>query len=622
MNEELQKVVEAGNLAPESAEKLNQLQPGEYCQHKSWGFGKICEWNLLTGQIFIDFGSKKGHPMQLEYAALTLTAVPSHFVRAQLAGTPEAVLARAKEDPAGLVKDVLANFGGRATMDQIASVFVPHGMTAAEFKKFWDTAKKKLRGDEHVHFPAKKNLPIELHDTPVNQGAKLFASVHEARHPKDQVQAIEAVLKALDELSKEIEEMKTLTALIEDAAKKGQRLHAVQAVELLLARDEICARHEILEPGMGALEVADLLKSEQSRLPELFSNIAASKHRKLLAHFRTAFPETWKERSFALALNATPRLIQEIGRFYQAEGEQEAFHEALDRVIRERSTSPEMLLWICKERGADFPELFRPDLFGAVLTCLEQDMLSDITRGTKLHDLIMDDKTLMADLLGDASLDDVRDAVRKLKLTTVFDDLNKRSLLARIIKLHPETESMVTGEQEQEKAQSLVVSWASLEKRRLEFEDLVNRQIPQNTRDISIARSYGDLRENFEFKSAKEQQRVLLRRKSEMERDLSAARGTNFEDVDVSKVSIGTVVTVSEAGSEELETYSILGAWDSIPDKNVVSYQAAIGQALLGKPIGTIVLLPTEQGVRSVKIVAIEAFKNLELLGEAEQAPA
>ena len=91
-----------------------------------------------------------------------------------------------------------------------------------------------------------------------------------------------------------------------------------------------------------------------------------------------------------------------------------------------------------------------------------------------------------------------------------------------------------------EREETLTVSWASLEKRKEEFEDLVNRQIPQNTKDIATARSYGDLRENFEFKSAKEQQRVLMRRRAEAESDLSRARGTNFENPDTTQVSIGT----------------------------------------------------------------------------------
>ncbi len=73
-----------------------------------------------------------------------------------------------------------------------------------------------------------------------------------------------------------------------------------------------------------------------------------------------------------------------------------------------------------------------------------------------------------------------------------------------------------------------------------------------------------------------------MRRRAEAERDLSRARGTNFENPDTSQVSIGTVVTLrDQAGAEE--TYCILGAWDSAPELGIISYKAVIGQALLGK---------------------------------------
>src|SRR5215211_2492014 len=113
-------------------------------------------------------------------------------------------------------------------------------------------------------------------------------------------------------------------------------------------------------------------------------------------------------------------------------------------------------------------------------------------------------------------------------------------MMGRVIKVHPELQSMLAGESS-EKQEALVVSWESLEKRKDEYEELTKKKIPENTKEISVARSYGDLRENFEFKAAKEMQRVLMRRRAEMERDVSIARGTNFENPDVSQVSIGTV---------------------------------------------------------------------------------
>jgi len=135
-------------------------------------------------------------------------------------------------------------------------------------------------------------------------------------------------------------------------------------------------------------------------------------------------------------------------------------------------------------------------------------------------------------------------------------------------------------------------------------------------KDIATARSYGDLRENFEFKSAKEQQAVLARRKAELELMLANARGTNFEEPDTAQVSIGTIVTLAEPATGQTETYSILGAWDSAPDRGVISYKAAIGQALLGHAVGDTVDLASEGGKRTVRIDRIEPFKNLELLQE------
>src|SRR3954453_5837302 len=81
MDGEIAKLVEAGKLTPKAAEQLDQLTPGTYCLHKSWGFGRVADWNLLLNQIVIDFSGKKGHGMQLQYAADNLTLIPpAHFL--------------------------------------------------------------------------------------------------------------------------------------------------------------------------------------------------------------------------------------------------------------------------------------------------------------------------------------------------------------------------------------------------------------------------------------------------------------------------------------------------------------------------------------------------------------
>jgi len=199
--------------------------------------------------------------------------------------------------------------------------------------------------------------------------------------------------------------------------------------------------------------------------------------------------------------------------------------------------------------------------------------------------------------------------------------LTKRSLLARVVKVFPDLESMIAGAQPQEKAAPLVVSWSSLEKRKTEYEELVKKKIPENTKEIQIARSYGDLSENFEYKAAKQMQAVLVRRRSELERDLQNARGTSFENPDTSRVSIGTIVTVREKSSKKTETYSILGAWDGDPDRHILSYQTAIGQALLGKKPGEPATLPNgEYEVVSIEAAPVDQASHSEAPAETEAA--
>jgi transcription elongation factor GreA len=179
-------------------------------------------------------------------------------------------------------------------------------------------------------------------------------------------------------------------------------------------------------------------------------------------------------------------------------------------------------------------------------------------------------------------------------------------LLARLVKIYPELESMITGGQAEETKAPLVVSWSSLEKRRAEYEELVTKKIPENTKEIGVARSYGDLRENFEFKAAKQMQAVLMRRKTELESMLHRARGTSFENPDTSRVSIGTIVKLRDDASGKEETYTILGAWDGDPDRQIISYQTAIGQALIGRKAGESVSVGGDGASQTFKILAID----------------
>jgi transcription elongation factor GreA len=197
----------------------------------------------------------------------------------------------------------------------------------------------------------------------------------------------------------------------------------------------------------------------------------------------------------------------------------------------------------------------------------------------------MDDQELLVELIGSADLEVIKDLTRALQLSPSFDDMDKRSLLARIVKSYPAIQSLISGEQTKHDT-SLIVSWDSLSRRKDEYHELVEKKIPANSKEIAIARSYGDLRENHEYKAAKEMQKLLMKRKGELEHQLVRARGTDFSEARTDVVTIGTKVRALDIETGQPEQFVILGAWDSDPDKGIISYLSPVAQSLLNRKVG------------------------------------
>ena len=606
MDAELQKLVDAGKLTAAHAEQLEKLKPGSFCLHKSWGFGRVADWNLLLNQILIDFEKKKAHPMQLQYAAENLTPIPAEHFLAQKATDLPALKNQLKENAAGVMRNILQSLGGKATQAQISSWLLGDVFSEPEFKRWWDSTKKLLKKEGHFLIPTKKNDPIELRDAPVSRADEMLTFFNQARQPKEQAAALDQIIKLHHEFEEPEKQFQPLLDAIEETARRNQRLNPAMAFELLIGRDDLLQREPKLRSANPDLTLERLIAEEEPRLAEILPKLPSAKERRVLHVLPAALGERWTVRALQLMQGSNARLVSSMPKVFAEAGRLDDLRAALDRSLREHSATSEMLFWLCKNR-ADWPELINPELLSAILSACERDQHNESnSRSTRLRDLLLSDRSLIPDIFAGAELGLARDAMRRLMLSPVFDELTKRSLMARIIKLYPDLQSLVSGEQMEEKSEALVVSWSSLQKRKAELEELVNKKIPENSKEIGVARSYGDLRENFEFKAAKEMQAVLMRRKSELERDLHRARGTTFESPDLTQVSIGTIVTLRDTGTNEEETYTILGAWDGDPDRAIISYQTAIGKSLLGRRLGEIVELNAENDSGRYAIIAIE----------------
>ena len=128
-----------------------------------------------------------------------------------------------------------------------------------------------------------------------------------------------------------------------------------------------------------------------------------------------------------------------------------------------------------------------------------------------------------------------------------------------------------------------------------ELDYLVNVKVEENKKDISTARSFGDLSENSEYDAAKEEQGKIHARIAELRDMIAHAKVVDESQIDESKVSVGSIVKVYNKTREKDFTYHIVGSYEVDPTMGKISDDSPIGRALLGARAGDVV---TVVGVR------------------------
>ncbi|MEW5722849.1 MAG: transcription elongation factor GreA [Thermodesulfobacteriota bacterium] len=142
------------------------------------------------------------------------------------------------------------------------------------------------------------------------------------------------------------------------------------------------------------------------------------------------------------------------------------------------------------------------------------------------------------------------------------------------------------------------------EKLKKELTRMVEIERPANVRAIEEARGHGDLSENAEYHAAKERQGFIEGRIQELQVQIGhcqiiEARGP-FE-----RAVFGATVTVENVDTGEEKTFTLVGPYESEPEKGRISVSAPLGRALIGKEEGDEVKFRTPKGLQELVITAI-----------------
>lgn len=135
---------------------------------------------------------------------------------------------------------------------------------------------------------------------------------------------------------------------------------------------------------------------------------------------------------------------------------------------------------------------------------------------------------------------------------------------------------------------------------------LKNVKRPEILEKLKIARDFGDLSENSEYDAAKKEQSIVETEISQIEETLRKATIVEQGSISNDVVSVGNFVKVYDMEFDEEVTYKVVGIIESNPDKNYVSNESPVGQALIGGKVGDIVTVKAPGGDMQLKILEIK----------------
>ncbi len=156
------------------------------------------------------------------------------------------------------------------------------------------------------------------------------------------------------------------------------------------------------------------------------------------------------------------------------------------------------------------------------------------------------------------------------------------------------------------KEERVVISEQGLNKLKKELKHLRGPKRKEIAKRIKEARALGDISENSEYDDAKNEQAFIEGRIKELEQMIKNAEILNTDNIDTTKVNLGTTVKVKDLDFDEEEEFTIVGSTESNPDDQKISNASPIGNALIGNKVGDVIEVEAPAGVLRFEILSIK----------------
>ena len=618
--------------------KINSLQAAidlvatgqpAFCLHQAWGIGVIRAYDEATKRLTVDFPeqNKKAHAMDAAFFLGKIEVInPNGIVAKAYADSSKAEVANmVANDPAGVVKALLAeyptgectSYALEANLDRVYFASLPAGKDrATSFKAWWTKARAALRKDRAILVPERKGGLYALLEAPKDLGEDLFAQYESAPNFERKLVLLEELADSASSETRSAATAANLDKVSADLAKEIKKLETARKRDNLPAiLGGIWNRDKFFRSAVENVETVSPTASEiialctESDLAFVALNIphTTEKIRSLLDLVRAHHGDNWSERAFDLLRNrdiggtksGSAKLVSESIAYLCDQELAAAVSARFAQWLETRELRAPVIIWVIKNRDskkyADIVgRLINPSLLGAILSSIDTESLeSNSTARIPLANELIKDKELIANILvpadgKKADSETIFDLTRTMMSSQGFDEMTKKALLSRLAKIEPHVQRLAkskhSGSEAEEK--ELLVSKHSKEEKERELEDIVKVRLPAVKEAIQLAKELGDLKENSEYKMARQDHDTLSARRAELDGLLKKAKVTDFKEANTDTISVGSSV-VLRRGSDQAEiAYDLLGAWDGEPEKNILSYISPLAKQFLNHKTG------------------------------------
>jgi|UniRef100_A0A7V3VUS9 transcription elongation factor GreA len=563
-NERIEKFIELSGIEKgehlfkslDRLEEFLKFDVGRVVYFEKYGLGEVVVMNPEKREIVVDFEKQKGYFLKFDVARGILKPVPEgHYLYKKYRGIEE-LKKLASEDPFTLVRYLLKSFKEPMSSSEIKT-HLEGVISKEEVDKFWEKVRKKLEKDDNVKVEIKKGMKVYQLIEGVDKNILYLESFKEASIG-DKYLIAERCAKDSPEVFNEM-----LNSLVLIANEKYRE-------EPAIALDILYLCEEYKKTGLN-YTIDELLEFQTYEF--FLANLKNFEHKKkFLKEIKNREPNEW-EKTYLRMMST----VEDLRLIDLMEEELKNSNFNLSEFYRSLFLMPQkstgLFLWLLKNIGeGEFKEILIPKYLPRLI-----NNLNDI-KGARTAFLKAFSLERFDEIIKGAEVSDVLKIKEELIKSTALKAYEKKDYL-RIIDYHyPNLEK---------KDDFIYATPQALEKKKAELEHLLKVEIPKNKEEISKAREYGDLRENFEYKAARERQSQLYQRVRMIESELKRVKLIDFNNLDTSRVSIGTKVILKNLEDGKVIEYTILGPWDSDLSRNIISHESPLAKnILMNKKVG------------------------------------